>query len=122
MPISIRPEPGRIVWAEFLDTGGNQTYAHPAVILTGKAEIDAGGLIVVAVVSTKLHLSKAEDQIPLPWMARPGGHPVTKLNKKCAVVCSWIRPIQEKDILAYAGVVPDRTFEVILAGVSELMQ
>jgi mRNA-degrading endonuclease toxin of MazEF toxin-antitoxin module len=121
VPIPIRPEPGRIVWAEFLDTGGNQTYAHPAVILTGKVEIDAGGLIVVAVVSTKLHLSKAEDQIPLPWMARPGGHPVTKLNKKCAVVCNWIRPIQEKDVLGYAGVVPSRTFEAILARVSELM-
>ena len=122
MPTSIRPEPGRIVWAEFLDTTGNQTYAHPAVILTGKAEIDASGLIVVAVASTKLHLSKAEDQIPLPWMARPGGHPVTKLNKKCAVVCNWIRPIQEKDILNYAGVVPSSTFDAILTRVSELMK
>jgi mRNA-degrading endonuclease toxin of MazEF toxin-antitoxin module len=122
VPIPIRPEPGRIVWAEFLDTGGNQTYAHPAVILTGKAEIDAGGLIVVAVISTKLQVAKPDNQILLPWIARPGGPPVTKLNKKCAVVCNWIRPIQEKDVLAYAGVVPSKIFEAILAKVSELMK
>jgi len=118
----IRPEPGRIVWAEFLDTGGNQTYAHPAVILTGKEVIDAGGQILVAVASTKLHLSRVEDQVPLLWMARPGGHPVTKLNQKCAVVCTWIRPIQENDILDFAGVVPNKTFEAILARVGELMK
>jgi mRNA-degrading endonuclease toxin of MazEF toxin-antitoxin module len=122
VPIPIRPEPGRIVWADFLDTAGNQTYAHPAVVLTNKEEIDAGVLIFVAVVSTKLHLSKAEHQIPLPWTARPGGHPVTKLNKKCAVVCNWIRSIQEKDILSYAGVVPNETFQAVLARVSELMK
>ena len=122
MPTLLRPEPGRIVWAEFLDTEGNQTYAHPAVILTGRTVIESGGPIMVAVASTQLHLSKPEDQVPLLWMARPGGHPITKLNKRCAVVCNWIRPIQEKDILEYAGVVPPRTFEAILTRVSELME
>ena len=119
MPTPIRPERGRIIWTDFFDPQGRNKSPHPAVILTSREEIEAGDSIVVSVVSTQLNLSKPEDRVELPWDPRPGGHAVTKLNKRCAAVCFWIVEIQEEDILRYAGVVPERALKEILTRVSE---
>ena len=67
MPIPVRPERGRIIWAVIPDKQGRNPKFRPAVILTTREEIEAGEPIVVAVASTQLHLAKPEDQIELPW-------------------------------------------------------
>ena len=120
MPTPIRPERGRIIWAEFLDPQRRNKSPHPAVILTSREEIENGDSIVVAVVSTQYDLSEPKERVDLPWDPRPGGHAVTKLNKRCAAICYWTEKIERSDILRYAGVVPAAQLGAILTLVREL--
>jgi mRNA-degrading endonuclease toxin of MazEF toxin-antitoxin module len=119
VPIPVRPERGRIIWAEILDQQGRNPKLRPAVILTSRDEIVAGEPIVVAVASTQLHLAKSEDKVELPWTHQ--GHPRTHLKKRCAVVCSWTVEIKASDIQECSGMVPEDKITAILTRVAELM-
>ncbi|MDY3552718.1 type II toxin-antitoxin system PemK/MazF family toxin [Gemmata sp. JC717] len=77
---------GRIVWVELLDPQGRNPKRRPAVVLTPTAEIEPGGEIVVAALSTQLDQSPADVSVELPW--HRDGHPRTKLNRRAVVVCT----------------------------------
>jgi len=97
---------GRIVKVNIPDSQGRTTHPHPAVVLTSAEDITAGFPIVVAGISTKLHLSEPKNRVMLPWNPRRGGDYLTNLDKRCAAVCNWIVTINESDILAYYGMTP----------------
>ena len=84
MAITIKPERGRIIWAELLDPQGKNKKRRPAVILTSKEEIEAGESIFVVGISRQYYLSTPEQRVELYWKA-PDGHPISKLKEKCAV-------------------------------------
>jgi mRNA-degrading endonuclease toxin of MazEF toxin-antitoxin module len=115
-------ECGRIVWSPFIDTRNVWTHPHPAVIITPTEEIAAGLPITVAVASTQLDLTDPAEQIELPSLNIRGGHPVTKLTQRCAVVCTWIRPLDPTKIERYAGKVYGRLLQEILERVRQLNQ
>lgn len=79
---------GRIVWVELLDPQGHNPKRRPAVVLTPTAEIEPGGEVVVAAVSTQLDQSPADVSVELPW--HRDDHPRTKLNRRNVVVCTWL--------------------------------
>ena len=119
MPTPVRPERGRIIWANISDKQGRNLKLRPAVVLTTAEEIEAGEPIVVAVVSTQFQLAKPEDQVELPWA--PLGNTLTRLKKRCVAVCNWVEEIKESDISEYGGMVPAAELTAILTRVSELM-
>jgi mRNA-degrading endonuclease toxin of MazEF toxin-antitoxin module len=119
--IPVRPELGRIVRVDgIVDSWGNPTHEHPAVILTGRAEIEAGQPIVVAIISSQLHLSKPADRVALPWQDCRGGHYLTQLNRNCAAVCTWTEVIEQSNIREYKGTVPSYALAEILKKVAAL--
>jgi mRNA-degrading endonuclease toxin of MazEF toxin-antitoxin module len=113
-----KPERGRIILANFTDPQGREAGPHPAVILTPDDDIEAGDEIVVVVASTKLQYAKPEDMIELPYS--PSGHPVTKLKRRCAVICTWLETVREKDIIDYRGKIYGSLLDKILRRVDEL--
>ena len=95
---------GRIVWVELLDPQGRNPKARPAVILTPTPEIREDGQIVVAAITTQFENAPPEISVELPWHA--DGHPRTKLNRRNAVVCSWLVTIPVSAIRNFGGIVP----------------
>lgn len=105
---------GRIVWAEIADSNG-YSKLRPAVIVTPTDRLSSGAIDVVAVTS-RLEDPLPENYVLLPWHAQ--GHPRTRLNRKCAAVCSWMAQISESDIQDTAGVVPAPLMQTILAKIA----
>ena len=102
---------GRIVWAEVADANGIRK-VRPAVVITPTEEIGEDSSVEVVAVSTRLSEPLPEDHVLLPWHAQ--GHPRTKLNRRCAAVCSWVARITPADVQGMAGVVPDALLNEIL--------
>ena len=117
-----KPELGRLIWADFTDPQGKDSGRHPAVIVTKTADIEAGKPIYVAVISTKDKYCKAEDRMELKWSNQPGGHPITKLRRRCWVMYKWIVPIAENDIQGYAGKLYGTVLNTILTRVGQLLE
>ena len=95
---------GRIVWVELLDPQGRNPKARPAVILTPTPEIREDGQIVVAAITTQLENAPAGVSVELPWHADV--HPRTKLNRRNAVVCTWLVTVPVSAIRNFGGIVP----------------
>ncbi len=96
-------ELGRIVWAEMADANGI-CKLRPGVIVTAKNQIRDEGPIQIIAVTSRVPEPLPDDHVLLPW--HPQGHVRTKLNRKCAAVCSWSCTIAPADIREIAGVVP----------------
>ncbi len=106
---------GSIVWVEVADANGI-VKLRPAVIITATDRIsDTGSLDVVAVTS-RLVEPLPSDHVLLPW--HPKGHPRTRLNRRCAAVCSWIVQIQPGCVREMAGIVPGPVVVEILRRVA----
>ncbi len=103
MTISHPLELGRIVWAFVADANGFRKL-RLAVIVTATNQITADKLFEVIAVTTRLPEPLPNDFVLLPWHAQ--GHARTRLNRKCAAVCSWRCTISTHDIQDLGGVVP----------------
>ena len=88
-------ETGRVIWAEIADARGNRKL-RPAVIVTPTDRITPAGTIEVVAVTSRLSEPLPADHVLLPW--HPHGYSRTRLNRRCAAVCSWIARIAHSDI------------------------
>jgi hypothetical protein len=86
---------GRIVWADVADANGHRKL-RPAVVVTPSDELAQSRLIDVVAVTSRLEDPLPDEYVLLPWHAR--GHPRTRLNRRCAAVCTWLAQIAEGDI------------------------
>jgi hypothetical protein len=116
------PQPlvtGRIVWAEVADANGIRKL-RPAVIATPTDRIAPGGALEVVAITSRLSTPLPEDQVLLPWHSQ--GHPRTRLNRRCAAVCTWGARIRDTDIQDLGGLVPAPLMLSILAKVADLQR
>jgi hypothetical protein len=103
---------GRIVWAQVPDPNGISKL-RPVVIVTPTTRLAATEPFDVAAVSSRLPEPLPEDHVLLPWHAQ--GHPRTGLNRRCAVICTWLAQITATEIQDVAGIVPTPIMNEILA-------
>src|SRR5437016_6181856 len=108
---------GRIVWAEIADTNSIPKL-RPAVIVTPSDRITPAAPLDIIAVTSRVPEPLPDDHVLLPWHAQ--GHPRTGLNRKCAVVCTWMARIRHTDIRDIAGVVPGAVMLEILSKVTAL--
>ena len=59
---------------------------------------------MVAAITTQIENASPEISVELPWHA--DGHPRTKLNRRNAVVCTWLVTIPVSAIRNFGGIVP----------------
>jgi mRNA-degrading endonuclease toxin of MazEF toxin-antitoxin module len=109
---------GRIVWAEIADANGIRKL-RPAVIVTPSDRITPAAPLDVLAVTSRVPEPLPTDHVLLPWHAQ--GHPRTGLNRKCAVVCTWVARICHADIREVAGVVPGAIMLEILSKITALL-
>ena len=107
-----------VVVAGMLDPNGVNPKDRPAVVVTPSDELDAGGPVIVAAISTLRPGSVPEDLVPLPW--HPQGHVRTGLKTRCAVVCRWLERVQPSRIERVIGIVPGRRLEEVAATLARL--
>ncbi|HEV3024802.1 MAG TPA: type II toxin-antitoxin system PemK/MazF family toxin [Pirellulales bacterium] len=106
---------GRIVWVEIADSNGIRKQ-RPAVIVSPTDQLKPARPFDVVAVTTRLAEPLPEDHVLLPW--HPKGHPRTRLNRRCAAVCTWLAQIVDSDIRDVAGIVPSPIMVTILAKVA----
>lgn len=94
------PEPGRIVWMTVPDSRGGNPKRRPGVVVSAPA----GGVVVVAAVTTQVGVARSSETVELP--SDPAGHPITKLTRPSEVVCSWVTSVPVDDLTAGPGIVP----------------
>jgi hypothetical protein len=86
-----------------LDPNGVNPKNRRAVIVTSDDDLATGQpIVVVAIAGYQRGQSLTDDCVRLPWQA-PHGHPVTRINKPSAAVCTWIEEISEDRILEVKG-------------------
>jgi mRNA-degrading endonuclease toxin of MazEF toxin-antitoxin module len=115
------PQPlvtGRIVWSEIADANGIRKL-RPAVIATPTNRITPGGTLDVVAITSRLSQPLPDDHVLLPW--HPQGHPRTRLNRRCAAVCTWVARIRDTDIQDLGGLVPASLMLSILAKAATLL-
>ncbi len=97
-------EQGAIVWVTPPGERGLGK-RRPAVVLTASEEILLDQPVVVAALTTTFPNPAPPDHVVLPWS--PHGHPVTRLRRRSAAVCTWLfeaRPSEAEPV----GRVPTR--------------
>ncbi len=109
---------GRIVWAELLDPAGRNPKLRPAVIVSRTEDVQSGQPFVAAAVTSTLLEPLSPAMVELPW--HPKGHPRTRLNRRCAVVCNWLVEISGNQVRDTAGIVPESWMLEILQRVRDL--
>ena len=102
---------GRIIWVEIADANGHRKL-RPAVVVTPTDRIMSSPLIDVVAITSRLDEPLPDDCVLLPWHAQ--GYPRTRLNRKCAAVCTWLAQVSESDIKDMAGIVPEAAMQAIL--------
>ena len=109
---------GRIVFAWIEDRNG---YAklRPAVVLTRDDEIATADELVVAAVTTTFGDPPPHYCVPLPW--HPREHPVTRLNRRSAVVVNWLASVAAEDVVGFGGDVPAETMRVVQEKLDEIV-
>lgn len=95
---------GRIVWVELPDPRGRNPKVRPAVVLSATVDITPDGEIQVAAVTGATTLSPPGECVELPWLGT--GHPVTKLNKPCVAVVTWLARVPVSAVHRVGGTVP----------------
>jgi hypothetical protein len=106
---------GRIVWAEIADANGIRKL-RPAVVVTPTDRLSPAGPIDIVAITSRLPDPLPDDHVLLPW--HPRGHPRTRLNRRCAAVCTWLGRITEADVQDVAGIVPTSVLSAILTKVA----
>jgi len=92
---------GRIIWVELIDPQGRNPKPRPAVILTPTEQILPDGEVLVAAITSQTEMARVEVSVALPW--HRSGHPKTKLDRRNAVVCTWLATIRVADIQRFGG-------------------
>lgn len=115
-----KPEFGRIIWGNFIDTRGRLVGPHRAVIISANEDIEADKPIRVVVISSNLQMADKDDMVLLPYFASKHGHVHTRLKAKCAAICTWIPSIAREEITEYGGWVRGKYMVQILKRVNEL--
>ena len=114
---------GRIVWlTKVIDSQGNPTVDHRAVILTTNADYKAGRPIQAAYISSKLDYSSEDCMVSL--LHAKGGHPKTGLDRPSAVICCWRnKDVDEDNIKSFEkGTVYSKTLDEIMEKVERCSQ
>jgi len=109
---------GRIVWATIPDPRGGNEKTRPAVIVTPTSNIDPGGQVEIAAITTLIGEAPFSETVELPFL--PTGHSDTKLKKPCEVVCSWVLSIPVINVSDSGGFVPAEILAEILAKIKRL--
>jgi mRNA-degrading endonuclease toxin of MazEF toxin-antitoxin module len=112
-----RPEQGRIVLAEVLDPQNRNPKKRHLVIVSRDDQIEAGKPFWCVAITGTLPRKLPSAYVLLPF--HRSGHPRTGLTKRCAAVCSWRLEINESQVIAYVGRVPNDRLEAILKGIEE---
>jgi mRNA-degrading endonuclease toxin of MazEF toxin-antitoxin module len=94
---------GQIVWAELADANGVRK-TRPVIIVTPDDRITTSAPLEVVAITSRLPQPLPADHVLLPWHSQ--GHPRTRLNRRCAAVCTWLARISVADIQSVAGIVP----------------
>src|SRR5262245_23801669 len=102
---------GSIVWVEVPDPNGFFKL-RPALIVTPTEQIAAAERLCVVAITSRLSDPLPADHVLLPWYSK--GHPRTRLNRKCAAVCSWLVDIKTANIRDIGGIVPGPVMVEIL--------
>ncbi len=84
MPPALRC--GQIVWTEVADANSVRK-ARPVIIVTPDDRLTESGPLEVVAITSRLPQPLPSDHVLLPWHAQ--GHPRTRLNRRCAAVCTW---------------------------------
>ena len=109
---------GRIVWAEIADANGNRKL-RPAIIVTPSDRLSSTATLEVVATTSRLPQPLPDDHVLLPW--HPRGHPRTRLNRRCAAVCTWVARIMSSDIRDSAGIVPGPLMATSLTKISSAL-
>jgi mRNA-degrading endonuclease toxin of MazEF toxin-antitoxin module len=112
-----KPEQGRIVLAEVLDPQNRNPKKRHLVIVSRDDQIEAGKPFWCVAITGTLPRKLTSAYVLLPF--HRSGHPRTGLTKRCAAVCSWRLEINESQVIAYVGRVPNDRLEAILKGIEE---
>ena len=112
-----KPEQGRIVLAEVLDPQNRNPKKRHLVIVSRDDQIEAGKPFWCVAITGTLPRKLPSAYVLLPF--HRSGHPRTGLTKRCAAVCSWRLEINESQVIAYVGRVPNDRLEAILKGIEE---
>jgi hypothetical protein len=112
-------ERGRIIWlTKVIDSRGNPTDDHRAVILTTKADHEAGKPIQAAYISSKLDYT-SEDRMVRLLYSKNKPNPRTGLNRPSAVICDWRNEdVDEDNITSYERLIYGETLIEILTKVA----
>ena len=113
---------GRIIWlTNVLDTQGNPTKDHRAVILTTNADYKAGKPIQAVYISSKLNYT-SQDCLVMLRHAK-GGHPQTGLDRPSAVICDWKNEdVDEDNITSFENMLYGDTLIEIMTKVASCSQ
>ncbi len=112
-----KPEQGRIVLAEVLDPQNRNPKKRHLVIVSRHDQIEAGKPFWCVAITGTLPRKLTNAYVLLPF--HRSGHPRTGLTKRCAAVCSWRLEINESQVIAYVGRLPNDRLEAILKGIEE---
>jgi mRNA-degrading endonuclease toxin of MazEF toxin-antitoxin module len=102
---------GRIVEARVSDLQGRNDKPRPVVIISETEDIKPGQLFTCVAIT-----SSVPDPLPAEYVMLPfaqGGNCMTKLSKKSAAACHWIRQITDADVVFERGTVPPTHMERI---------
>ena len=103
-----------------VDPKGVNEKVRPAVILTSNEDLQHGGPIVMAAISSTLPDPLTLDHVLLPW--HNNRHPRTGLTKRAAVVCSWVIRVDRRAIERISGKVPEARLKEIATRTRELAE
>jgi len=112
------PKQGDIVWAIVYDPNGSNPKNRRCLVLTKSDEIQAGGDIVVAAISTKFDRTNFDPTyVAAPWQR--GGHPKTTLDEPSVVKCRWLQ-IVSADSVTVAGYLPGKELYRVMEVIAQL--
>src|SRR5690348_5610258 len=104
-----------MIWlSQVIDPQGNLKGPHAAVVLSSKAEIQAGEPILAVVISSQLRDLREDQMVRLPHLRRPRGHPQTGLNRPSAAIGHWIVEVDRANISTVGNLVYGEKLEGIL--------
>jgi mRNA-degrading endonuclease toxin of MazEF toxin-antitoxin module len=84
---------GRVAWITNLTgTNGKPTEDHRGVILTPKADCEAGKPIAVVLISTSIKNTPEELLVKVPKTAATGG------TRQHFAICNWVRYVSKQHI------------------------
>lgn len=109
---------GSVVWAEVEDSNGYRK-VRPVAVVSPTADLDAGGPLRVAAITTRLPDPLPDDHVLLPW--DPQGKARSGLKRRCAAVASWLAEISVGDVKENVGILPPQVIRELISRVSAII-